>query len=250
MIFIIPYIFGHRGFMSKYPENTMEGFKQAVNLGVGIESDVQLTNDNNLVCFHDKSFKIGGKWYDVSKLTLEEIRTLKFRDKRLIPEVSEVFETLNGENSNPRYSFDIRSEAEGIKLIDLALKKNLLERVEITDKRIPILTKLRKFHENAKLVHTVPEKIKHFDNKRVDFNYLKELKINSLNIVSWRANPQNLKVILDNGFNCYVWGVNSKNRMKRLFSFIYHNKGISAIYTDYPDVALMIRAQILEDTLK
>ena len=99
-------------------------------------------------------------------------------------------------------------------------------------------------------MHTVPEKIKHFDNNKVDFDHLKELKINTLNIVSWRANPRNIKIIIDNGLNCYVWGVNSKNRMKRLFSFKYQEKGISAIYTDYPDIALKLRTQILEDTLK
>ncbi|TFG15933.1 MAG: hypothetical protein EU531_07950 [Promethearchaeota archaeon] len=237
--------------MGKHTENTMEGFKHAVNLGAGIESDVQLTKDNALVCFHDKSFKIKGEWHDISKFTLEQIRTLKFADNRRIPTVSEILETFYDDNSNPRFSFDIRSEKVGMKLIDLILNYNLPQRVEITDKRIFLLRNLRLYHHHAKLVHTLPEKIKNFDNNnKVDFDYLKELKINTLNIVSWRANPKNIKIIIDNGLNCYVWGVNSKNRMKRLFSFKYRDKGISAIYTDYPDIALKIRTQILEDTLK
>jgi len=236
--------------MGKHIENTMEGFKHAVNLGAGIESDVQLTKDNNLVCFHDKSFKINGKWHEISNLTLEEIKNLDFVDNRVIPTVSDILETFYGKNSNPRFSFDIRSEKVGMKLIDLILKYNLQQRVEITDKRIFLLRNLRLYHHHTKLVHTVPEKIKHFDNNKVDFDHLKELKINTLNIVSWRANPRNIKIIIDNGLNCYVWGVNSKNRMKRLFSFKYQEKGISAIYTDYPDIALKLRTQILEDTLK
>ena len=228
----------------------MEGFKQAVNLGVGIESDVQLTKDNYLVCFHDKSFKIEGKWHDISKLTLEQIGILKFPDDRAIPTVVDVIETFNDKNPNPRFSFDIRNEKAGIKLIDLILKYNLLHRVEITDRQLMVLNNLRIIHDQVKLVHTVPEKIKDFNEKNVDFTHLKELKINTLNLVSWRANPKNLKNIIDNGFDCYVWGVNSKNRMRRLFSFKYHDKAISAIYTDYPDIALKIRTQILEDTLK
>ena len=236
--------------MGKYLENTMEGFNQAVNLGVGIESDVQLTIDNHLVCFHDKSFKIKGKWYNISKLTLEEIRNLKFADKRLIPTVNEVLDTLNNEKSNQRFSFDIRKENVGIKLIDLILKRNLTPLVEITDRRLDVLKSLRDYNDQTKLVHTVPETFKHFDDKKVNFAFLKELNINTLNIVSWRATPKNLKHIMDNDFNCYVWGINSKIRMKRLFSFKYQDKGISAIYTDYPDIALKIRTQVLEDTLK
>lgn len=228
----------------------MEGFRKAVNLGVGIESDVQLTKDNSLVCFHDKSFKVAGKWHDISKMTLEEIRSLKFVDKRVIPTVPELLQTFMNENSNLRFSFDIRSSLVGIKLIDLILQYNLLHRVEITDRRLPTLKKLRKYHEEANLVHTVPEKIKNFDDKKLDFALLEELKIDTLNIVSWRANPKNLKSIIDNGINCYVWGVNNKSRMKRLFSFNYQNKGVSAIYTDYPDTALKIEAQILGETLK
>jgi glycerophosphoryl diester phosphodiesterase len=236
--------------MGRHPENTIEGFKHAVNLGVGIESDVQLTKDNILVCFHDKSFKLEGKWYNISNLTLEELRNLNFLDKRIIPTLREVLETFNDINPSLRFSFDIRSEKVGVKLIDLILEYNLSRRVEITDRRLLVLKNLRTYQGHAKLVHTVPEKIKHFDDKKLDFDYLKNLNITTLNIVSWRANPQNLKCIIDNDFKCYVWGVNRKIRMKRIFSFRYQDKSVSAIYTDYPDIALKIRTQILEDTLK
>ena len=236
--------------MGRYLENTMEGFRRAVNLGVGIESDVQLTKDNNLVCFHDKSFKIAGKWHDISKMNLDDIRSLKFVDKRVIPTVPELLQTFTKSDSNLRFSFDIRSSLSGIKLIDLILQYNLLHRVEITDRRLPTLIKLRKYHQQAKLVHTVPEKIKYFDDKKVDFVLLEELKIDTLNIVSWRANAKNLKSIIDNDIKCYVWGVNNKSRMRRLFSFNYQNEGVSAIYTDYPDTALKIQAQVLGETLK
>ena len=43
-------IFAHRGFSGKYPENTMLAFEKAVEIGVdGIEMDVHLTKDNELV---------------------------------------------------------------------------------------------------------------------------------------------------------------------------------------------------------
>ena len=92
--------------MGKYLENTMEGFKRAVSLGVGIESDVQLTRDDKLVCFHDHFFKIREKWYDVSKLTLNELNLLEFDDKRVIPTFTELLRTFKDGEPNLRFCFD------------------------------------------------------------------------------------------------------------------------------------------------
>ena len=46
-------VFAHRGFSGKYPENTMLAFKKAEEVGCyGIELDVQLTKDDEIVIMH------------------------------------------------------------------------------------------------------------------------------------------------------------------------------------------------------
>ena len=48
--------YAHRGFCSRYPENTMLAFEKALAEGVdGIENDVQLTKDGEIVILHDES---------------------------------------------------------------------------------------------------------------------------------------------------------------------------------------------------
>ena len=48
--------FAHRGFSGKYPENTMLAFQKAVEIGAdGIELDVQLTKDGEVVIIHDET---------------------------------------------------------------------------------------------------------------------------------------------------------------------------------------------------
>lgn len=48
--------FAHRGFSGKYPENTMLAFKKAIEAGAdGIELDVQLTKDGEVVIIHDET---------------------------------------------------------------------------------------------------------------------------------------------------------------------------------------------------
>lgn len=47
--------FAHRGFKGKYPENTMLAFKKAIEAGAdGIEFDVHLSKDGELVIIHDE----------------------------------------------------------------------------------------------------------------------------------------------------------------------------------------------------
>lgn len=49
-------VFAHRGFSGNYPENTMLAFREAAKTGcVGIELDVQLSKDGEVVVFHDES---------------------------------------------------------------------------------------------------------------------------------------------------------------------------------------------------
>ena len=69
-------IFAHRGFSGKYPENTMLAFQKAVEIGVdGIELDVHLTKDNEIVIIHDEDIKrtCDGEGL-VKDMTLEELR--------------------------------------------------------------------------------------------------------------------------------------------------------------------------------
>ena len=71
--------FAHRGFSGKYPENTMLAFRKAIELGVdGIELDVHLTKDGQLVIIHDETTnRTCGVSGQVGKMTLEELRGLE-----------------------------------------------------------------------------------------------------------------------------------------------------------------------------
>ena len=70
--------FAHRGFSGKYPENTMLAFRKAIEVGAdGIELDVHLTKDGQLVIIHDETTDrtcgVSGK---VGRMTLEELRQI------------------------------------------------------------------------------------------------------------------------------------------------------------------------------
>ena len=78
-------VIGHRGSAGLLPENTLAGFKKAIELGVDtIELDIQLTSDNEAVVSHDSRLNPAitrdskGKWIKerhlIKELTLSEVQ--------------------------------------------------------------------------------------------------------------------------------------------------------------------------------
>lgn len=55
----MPNIWAHRGCCTLYPENTLEAFRAAAELDgiTGIELDIQLTSDGEMVVFHDENLR-------------------------------------------------------------------------------------------------------------------------------------------------------------------------------------------------
>ena len=79
------FVAAHRGLRATYPENTMEAFKAALEVGVDqLETDVRCSKDGELVLMHDLSYDnitnavevFGKKNNYVSSITLEEAKAL------------------------------------------------------------------------------------------------------------------------------------------------------------------------------
>lgn len=96
-------IIGHRGGAAGYPENTLASFKKAVELGAdGVEFDVQLTKDKEVVVIHDELIDrtMSGSGL-VKDHTLSELRQLnageffssEFKEEK-IPTLAEVLEVV------------------------------------------------------------------------------------------------------------------------------------------------------------
>ena len=99
----VPLVIAHRGDIASAPENTLPAFLSAYERGAdGIELDVRMTRDRELVVFHDRGLKrITGRRGLVSNATLDEVRALdvggwfspEFRGVQA-PTLDEVFELL------------------------------------------------------------------------------------------------------------------------------------------------------------
>lgn len=82
-------IIAHRGYSKRYPENTMLAFKQAAVFDIdGIELDVHLTQDGEVVICHDETIdRTSNGTGFIKDLTLAELRKFNFGMK--FPDMAE-----------------------------------------------------------------------------------------------------------------------------------------------------------------
>lgn len=123
---------GHRGYSAKYPENTMEAFIKAYEKGFdGIETDVQMTKDGELVLIHDEKINrtSTGKGY-VKDYTLEELKKFNFNAKKKgfypIPTLKELLTFIQQKEF----------------IVNLEIKTDVIEYPEIEKKTIEMVHEL------------------------------------------------------------------------------------------------------------
>ncbi|MFP4199441.1 MAG: glycerophosphodiester phosphodiesterase [Halanaerobium sp.] len=133
-------IIGHRGGAAGYPENTLASFKKAVELGAdGVEFDVQLTKDGEVVVIHDELIDrtMSGSGL-VKDHTLKELRQLsageffspEFKEEK-IPSLAEVLEVVRDLEV---INIELKNFLPYPKLEEKVLK--LVEQFDITDQVI------------------------------------------------------------------------------------------------------------------
>ncbi|NRU22051.1 glycerophosphoryl diester phosphodiesterase [Clostridium beijerinckii] len=99
-------IWAHRGASEYAPENTLEAFELAVAQGAdGVELDVQLTKDGELVVIHDETIdRTSNGRGNVIEYTLKELKNFNFNCSNPnyvyaeIPTLKEVYELLKPTN--------------------------------------------------------------------------------------------------------------------------------------------------------
>ncbi len=90
-------IWAHRGCSQRYPENTLLAFEKAASIQslTGIELDIQLTKDGELVVIHDERVDrtTDGTGF-VRDFSLTELKKLKIPENQSVPTMSEALDLL------------------------------------------------------------------------------------------------------------------------------------------------------------
>lgn len=157
-------IWAHRGCSQMYPENTMLAFEKAVKLKglTGIELDIQLTRDGEIVVIHDERVDRTTEGIGfVRDYTLSELKRFHiYADNNpsqqilTIEEVLDLIENrmhdglqLNIELKNSVYPYEGMEE----KIVELIWKRGLQKRVVYSSFSALSLEKLRQLDADAEI---------------------------------------------------------------------------------------------------
>lgn len=201
-------LIGHRGFSSKYPENTTEAFKGAVESGFdGIECDVWEAANGDLMVHHDSTIErmCGVKKYTwkVNSKNRKKYPVIngnnseKYADKKLyIPTIQEVIQYAQKANcyliihiKNIPNKVDF-SESAAKKLTKYISKANINSKTYVMCHYVDILNKFDK----SKIKTAVTTSSKDYNSL---LNTASVCKENNIKLIIYTGKIPNLKKSLD-----------------------------------------------------
>ena len=136
------YVVGHRGAAGVVPENTLRGFRYAIELGVDyVECDVHLTRDGHLVVIHDETVSrtTNGRGR-VRDLDFMIVRSLDAGEGQQIPTLDEVLATVRG---RVRLLCELKGEGVEDAAVDAVLARDMAEEVIFTSFHLDRLARVR-----------------------------------------------------------------------------------------------------------
>lgn len=138
-----PLLIAHRGGLEFAPENTIEAFRSAVELGADLlETDVHVTADGVLVSFHDDELdRVTDSVGRIAELPYSEVAAARLEDGRRIP----TFDQLIEEFPDARLNIDVKSDEAVIPFTEAVRRHGIIGRIGVgafSDRRIRRLRNL------------------------------------------------------------------------------------------------------------
>lgn len=230
-------VWAHRGASGYAPENTLHAFQKAIEMGAdGIELDVQVTKDGQLVIIHDETVdrvSDGKGW--VKDYTYEELIKLNVNKdfpeygKVSIPTLEEVYLllkdtqlTINVELKNSIIFYENLEE----KVMELTSKMGLKKRIIYSSFNHFSIMKLKELDSSVKTGFL-------YEYGFLDMpKYAKKYHVDALHPALYNLQYPNLiKDCKKKGIELRVWTVNDIKDMKMLCE-----NEINAMITNYPDI--------------
>lgn len=223
-------IFGHRGIPAKFPENSMQGFRYAIEHNVeGLEFDVHLTRDRLPVIMHDEKINrtTNGKGR-ICDYDYAELKTFKLSNGESIPTLYELLKLVR--NVDVILNLEFKTD----KIHDAGIEEIVLTQVSQAYLRHPVIyssfnlaslkicQQLDDSQNYCYLAgHPIPEPLQ----------FMKEEHLNGLHLRRAQDND---------GLIERIWTVNNEKRMIKLFS-----RDVDGIFTDDFEKAMATRDRLL-----
>lgn len=234
-------VLAHRGASGYVPENTMEAFELAIRQQAdGIELDVQMSSDGELVIMHDETVgRVTGTKGQVRDFTLESLKELKVQTPGTrkgtyrIPTLAEVLDLMkktdmlvNIELKNSIWLYSGMEE----KILKLVKEMGMEEQILYSSFNHYSLLRIKELAPYA------PTGLL-FEDGLVDAAlYAKKIGVTALHPAVYHLQyPDFAEKCREAGLKMHVWTANLPEQIEMVKA-----SGADAVITNYPDVALKI----------
>ena len=235
-----PAIFAHRGASRYAPENTLSAFQLALEQHAdGIELDVHLTADGEMVVIHDRDLSrtTDGAGY-VDKMSLADIRKADAGEGQRIPTLTEVLELVGTQAilNIELKGFSTSASDLPQAVIDLLEAHGMVQNVIISSFHPRLLAVTRRLQPDIKIGLLMTAGVLF---KLVSGIFEPILQPSSLHPHYSSVNPRYLQKARANNRRVLAYTVNQPEDMRRLFAM-----GIDGIITDDPLTARQVREEL------
>lgn len=231
-------VWAHRGASGYAPENTLPAFQKAVEMKAdGVELDIQLTKDGELVVIHDETVdRVSDGTGFVRDYTLEELRRLDvsrpisgFRTVR-IPTLAEVLEelkptglTVNIECKTGIFFYPGLEE----KMLKMVRDMQMTERIWCSSFNHESVLRVKALCPEMKTGFLVQDVLADAAG------YTRQHGVMALHPALYHMqDPELIRKCKENGLAVHIWTVNDQKDMEELC-----RAGADALITNYPDIA-------------
>lgn len=219
-----PIGFAHRGARAHAPENTLEAFAKAMDLGAkALETDVWLSADSKVIIDHDGVVRNGLRRTPIAHVEAKNL-------PKHMPTLQDLHDQID---ASVELSIDVKNPdaAPGIVAIRATKGPEALRRTWLCDSDPERLATWRRFDEDIRLVASLRRR--HL--KSYPPHKLADLGMDALNLPHRQWRQGLVEECHECGLRAFAWGIQRSKRMERVLGW-----GVDAIFSDHSDRMAMV----------
>lgn len=215
-----PIGFAHRGARAHAPENTLEAFVLALELGAtGLESDVWVTADGVAVLDHDGVFRDGGAEREVSASRRAQLPAH-------VPTLRELYEAVG---PDVPLSLDVKDARAALPALRVARDAGAESALWLCHWSWRAVVGWREHSRHVRLVDST--RLRHMRTPpRERARRMKRLGIDALNLHESDWSPELVEVFHAEGRAVFGWDAQEEPALRRLVAL-----GADGVYSDHVD---------------
>lgn len=219
---------GHRGAKGYEPENTLLSFQKALNMQVdGIELDVHLSADGELMVIHDETIDrtTNGNGF-VNKLSLRELKSFRINETHEIPTLKEVFDLVN---QDCFINIELKSYEATDKVVSL-IEKYVTKKKWNYDRFLISSFDWNALQQVAFLNDKIPIGVLTETNLDLALAFAKFIQAKSIHPHYHLLTKENTAQMQEKGIQVFPWTINELEDIQKIKTF-----NVNGIITDFPN---------------